>query len=128
MKITIAILAIFAWLIGIVLLLAPAEFYGPAGMELDLLLATLPQATGAVWIGLGVMSWFARNADRQGLLAAFAGNLAVHVLSVAVVLRTMLIGQGAMAITPAVAVHLIFVVLCAVFLVRVLRPRPQPTA
>ncbi len=121
MRIAIAALAIFAWLMGLVLLFAPAEFYGPAGMDLDELLATLPQATGALWIGLGVMNWFLRHVERQGHIACFAGNLTVHILSLTMVLRTMMIGQGGIAATPAVFIHLVFIALCGVFLIKTLQ-------
>ena len=51
-------------------------------------------AHGTTLIGLGVINWFGRGADRQGLIAIFAGNLVVQVLSLVVVIITMQFGPG----------------------------------
>jgi hypothetical protein len=68
-------------------------------------------------IGLGLVNWLARTADRRGLIAVLAGNLLVQIASLGVVLRTMMLGAGT-AVAPGVAIHVTLGVLFAWFLVR----------
>jgi hypothetical protein len=82
------------------------------------MIATLAQAHGATLMGLGVVNWLARNADRQGLIAVLTGNLVVQVLSLFVVIRTMQLGAG-LAVAPGIAIHVILGSLFATFLIRV---------
>src|SRR5512140_3606909 len=104
MKTFIAISAVLAWLFAGALLIAPAAFYAPTGIPMTPLLATIAQAHGATLAGLGVVNWLARSADRRGLVAVLAGNLVVQLLSLAVVLRTMVLGAGG-AVAPGVLIH-----------------------
>jgi hypothetical protein len=117
-KLFISIAAVLAWLFGAMLLFAPAEFYAPAGIAMTPMIATLAQAHGATLVGLGVVNWLARNADRQGLIAVLTGNLVVQVLSLFVVIRTMQLGAG-LAVAPGIAIHVILGSLFATFLIRV---------
>jgi len=123
LRIFLGIAAVLAWLFGAALLFLPAEFYKPTGIEMTPMLATLAQAHGATLIGLGVVDWLGRNADRQGLLALLVGNLVVQILSLGVVIRTMSLGAGS-AVAPGVVIHLLLGSLFAFFLVRLLRARP----
>ncbi len=118
MKIFISIAAILAWLFGAMLLIAPADMYAPTGIAMTPMIATLAQAHGATLVGLGVVNWLARNADRQGLIAVLTGNLVVQVLSLGVVIRTMLLGAG-LAVAPGLVIHVVLGSLFAIFLVRV---------
>ena len=118
MKIFISIAAILAWLFGAMLLIVPAEMYAPAGIAMTPMIATLAQAHGATLVGLGVVNWLARNADRQGLIAVLTGNLVVQVLSLGVVIRTMQLGAG-LAVAPGVVIHVVLGSLFAIFLIRV---------
>ncbi len=120
MKLFLSIAAILAWIFGVMLLLVPAKFYVPTGIVLTPLLATVAQAHGATLIGLGMVDWLARGADRVGLTAVMAGNLVVQVLSLLVVVRTMSLGAGA-AVAPGVVIHVVLGGLFAFFLVRVRR-------
>jgi len=79
-----------------------------------------PQAHGATLIGLGVIDWLARTADKRGLIAVLAGNLVVQLLSLLVVVRTMLLGAGAAA-APGVVIHIALGRLFAYFLVKARR-------
>jgi len=79
-----------------------------------------PQAHGATPIGLGVIDWLARTADKRGLIAVLAGNLVVQLLSLLVVVRTMLLGAGA-AVAPGVVIHIALGGLSAYFLVKARR-------
>src|SRR5690242_9413155 len=88
MKLFLAIAAILAWLFGAALLLAPAQFYAPTGIAMTPMIATIAEAHGATLIGLGVVDWLARGADRNGLAAVCMGNLVVQILSLYVVLHT----------------------------------------
>lgn len=118
MKIFISIAAILAWLFGAMLLIVPADMFAPIGIAMTPMIATLAQAHGATLVGLGVVNWLARNADRQGLIAVLTGNLVVQVLSLAVVIRTMQLGAG-LAVAPGVVIHVVLGSLFAIFLVRV---------
>jgi hypothetical protein len=117
-KLFLALAAILAWLFGAMLLLVPAQFYAPAGIAMTPMSATVAQAHGATLVGLGLINWLARHADRQGLIAVLAGNLLAQVASLAIVLRTMVLGAGT-AVAPGVAIHVTLGALFAWFLVRV---------
>ena len=92
MKLFLAIAAVLAWPIGGMMLLIPEQFFAPNGLTMTPLMATVAQvqaqAHGATLVGLGVIDWLARSADRRGLNAVLAGNLVVQILSLLVLLRT----------------------------------------
>jgi len=117
MKIFISIAAILACFFGAMLLIAPVLFYEPTGIAMTPMVATIAQAHGATLVGLGVVNWLARNADRQGLIAILTGNLVVQVLSLIVVIRTMQLGAG-LAVAPGVVIHVVLGSLFAFFLIR----------
>ncbi len=117
MKLFLSLAAILAWLFGAGLLLAPAGFYAPLGITMTPLLATVAQAHGATLLGLGVINWLARNAEREGLKAVLAGNLVVQVLSLFVAIQTMaLVGKGAF---PALTIHTVLGIFFAFFLLKI---------
>lgn len=120
MRVFLSVAAVLAWIFGGALLLVPAEFYRPTGIALTPMLATLAQAHGATLVGLGVVNWLARGAERQGLIAVLAGNLAVQVLSLCVVAWTMSLGAGS-AVAPGLVIHIVLGSLFAYFLLRVVR-------
>ena len=120
MKLFLGIAAILAWLFGIMLLAAPAQFYAPIGMTLTPMLATLAQAHGATLIGLGTINWFGRNAEGAGLRAILVGNLVTQVLSFAVAAWTASLGAGAKT-APAFVIHTTLGILFLVFLLRTRR-------
>jgi hypothetical protein len=106
MRTFLGVAAALAWFVGAMLLLAPGPFYAPTGMQLTPMLATVAQAHGATLLGLGVVDWLARGADRGGLIAVLGGNLVVQVLSLGVAVRTTLLtGGGGPA--PAVLIHVV---------------------
>ena len=116
MKIFLSIAAILAWLIGAALLLVPAGFYAPTGIHLTPLLATIAQAHGATLVGLGVVNWFARTAQGQGLKAILSGNVVVQVLSFLVALNTYFqVGNG---VVPALVIHTVLGSLFIFFLLK----------
>lgn len=119
MKIFLSIAAVLSWLFGAALLLAPEPFYAPTGISMTPMVATIAQAHGATLVGLGVINWMAREANRIGLAAVFSGNLVVQILSLGVAIRTMALGAGAAA-TPSILIH---VVLGAFFLFFLLQTR-----
>ncbi|HLX17596.1 MAG TPA: hypothetical protein VKS24_20595 [Bradyrhizobium sp.] len=118
MKIFISIAAVLAVLFGAMMLVFPVEFYAPTGIAMTPMIATVAQAHGATLVGLGVVNWLARNADRQGLIAILGGNLVVQVLSLLVVLRTAQLGAG-FAVAPGVVIHVVLGSLFAFFLIRI---------
>jgi hypothetical protein len=125
MRIFLGIAAVLAWLFGLMMLVAPAQFYAPVGITLTPMLATIPQAHGATLIGLGTVNWLGRRAEGSGLVAILAGNLVTQVLSFAVAVRIAMLGAGSAA-TPAFAIHTILGVTFLVFLVRASRSSPTP--
>jgi len=120
MKIFLGIAAVLAWFFGAMLIAVPEKFYEPTGIAMTPMLATIAQAHGATLIGLGLIDWLARHADRQGLIAVLAGNLLVQALSLLVVLRTMQLGAG-MAVAPGVVIHVVLGGLFGYFLVKTRR-------
>lgn len=116
-KIFLSIAAILAWVFGGMLMFMPDKFYAPTGITMTPLLATLAQAHAATLIGLGVVDWLARNAEKRGLIAVLAGNLVVQILSLTVVIRTMQLGAGS-AVAPGVVIHVILGSLFAFFLLK----------
>ena len=104
MKLFLGISAVLAWLIGLMLLLAPGQFYAPVGVVLTPMLATVAQAHGATLVGLGTVNWLARQAEGRGLIAVLVGNIVVQLLSFVVAIRTATLGAGASA-TPAFVIH-----------------------
>jgi hypothetical protein len=125
MKIFLAIAAILAWLFGAGLLLAPAKFYEPIGITYTPILGTVAQAHGATLFGLGVITWLARGADRQGLMAVLGGSLVVQILSLLVALRVMSLGAGASA-TPSIVIHVVLGAVFAYFLIKTRRTPARP--
>jgi hypothetical protein len=119
-KIFLSIAAVFAWLFGAGLLLGP--FHAPAGVAMTPMVATIAQAHGATLVGLGVINWMARGANRQGLVAVLTGNLVVQILSLGVVLRAVML-EGGPSGTPSIFIH---VVLGAFFLFFLLQTKKLP--
>lgn len=117
-KIFLSIAAVLSWLFGAMLLLAPGPFYAPTGLAMTPIVATVAQAHGATLVGLGVINWMARGANRQGLVAVLAGNLVVQILSLGVAIRTVMLGAGASA-TPSIFIHVVLGVLFLFFLLQV---------
>ena len=117
MKAFLAVSAVLAWLFGLMLLLGPVQFYAPTGIVMTSLVATLAQAHGATLVGLGIINWLARNADRNGLRAVLSGNLVVQILSLVVVVITMRLGAG-MKVAPAIGIHVVLGALNVFFLTR----------
>jgi hypothetical protein len=68
-------------------------------------------------VGLGVINWLSRKADRKGLSAVLTGNLVAQLLSLGVVLRTMALGAGS-AVAPGIVIHVLLGSLFAFFLFR----------
>jgi hypothetical protein len=117
MKTFLSIAAALAWIFGAMLLLMPEQFYAPTGIQMDAMIATIAQAHGATLVGLGVVDWLARNADKKGLIAVLGGNLVVQVLSLYVVLKTMSLGAGT-AVAPGVVIHVVLGSLFVYFLTK----------
>jgi hypothetical protein len=117
MKIFLSIAAVLAWLIGLMLLLAPTQFYAPTGIALTPMLATIGRAHGATLVGVGTIDWFARSAQGRGLFAVLLGNLVIQVLSFVVAVRTAILGAGASA-TPAFVIHTVLGVGFLLLLIR----------
>ncbi|HLQ64701.1 MAG TPA: hypothetical protein VK201_08345, partial [bacterium] len=116
-KIFLSIAAVLAWLFGAVLLLAPGPFYAPTGLAMPPMVATVAQAHGATLVGLGVITWMARGANRQGLRPVLTGNLVVQILSLGVAIRTVMLGAGESA-TPSILIHVVLGVLFLYFLLQ----------
>lgn len=122
MRLFISIAAVMALLFGAALLLVPAQFDAPTGIAFTPMLGTIAQAHGATLVGLGVVNWLARDADRKSIIAILGGNLVAQVLSLYVVIRTMSLGAGS-AVAPGVVIHVVLGGLFAFFLNRTLQSR-----
>ncbi|MDD8018946.1 MAG: hypothetical protein PHP42_11275 [Bacteroidota bacterium] len=118
MKIFISIAAVLAWIFGAMLLFIPSEFYAPTGIVMTPMIATIAQAHGATLVGLGVVDWLARNAERQGLIAVLTGNLVVQIISLLIVLRTMLLGAG-LSVAPGIIIHIVLGSFFVFFLLKI---------
>jgi len=116
-KVFLSIAAVLAWLFGAMILLAPGPFYAPTGLAMTPSVATIAQAHGATLVGLGVITWMARGANRQGLVAVLTGNLVVQILSLGVAIRTVMLGSGPSA-TPSIFIHVVLGVLFLFFLLK----------
>lgn len=119
MRLFLSIAAILALLFGAALLFVPASFYAPTGIALTPLLATIAQAHGATLVGLGVITWLARNAEREGLKAVLTGSLVVQILSFAVAVRTMMLVGG--GVSPALIIHTVLGIFFAYFLYKLVK-------
>lgn len=117
MKIFLSVAAVLAWIFGAMLLIIPGQFYAPTGIAMTPLHGTIAQAHGATLVGLGVVDWLTRSAEKKGLIAVLGGNLVVQVLSLIVVLRTMALGAGS-AVAPAVVIHVVLGGFFAFFLTK----------
>jgi hypothetical protein len=104
------------------LLFVPAQFYSPTGIAMSPMMATVAQAHGATLVGLGVINWFARDADRRGLIAVLGGNLVVQILSLVIVVRTMMLGAGT-KVAPGIAIHVVLGAFCGFFLAQAISKR-----
>lgn len=120
MKFFLTVVAGFAWLVGGMLIFFPGGFYAPTGIQMTPMMATLAQAHGATLLGMGLIDWLARKADKSGVVAVLGGNLLSQVLSLGVVLRTMSLGAGT-AVAPGIVIHLVLVSAFSFFLWRAIR-------
>jgi hypothetical protein len=91
------------------------------GISMTPMIATIAQAHGATLVGLGVINWLARRAERNGLFAVLAGNLVVQVLSLVVAGVTEQLGAGP-KMMPAIVIHVVLGALNAFFLLRLPKP------
>jgi hypothetical protein len=120
MKWFLGLSAVLAWIFGAMLLFMPGQFYAPAGIAMTPMSATVAQAHGATLIGLGLINWLARGAERDGLVAVLTGNLLVQLASLGVIFRTMSLGAGS-AVAPGLVIHVVLGALFAWFLFRARR-------
>ena len=120
MRLFLALAAVLAVVFGAMLLFMPAEFYAPTGIQMSPMVATVAQAHGATLVGLGVITWLARDAERRGLSAVLGGSLVVQILSLGVAIRTMTLGPGT-KVAPALVIHVVLGFLFGWFLLRVVR-------
>lgn len=76
MRVLLGVAAVLAWIFGALLLVMPGPFYAPTGITMTPMLATVAQAHGATLVGLGVIDWLARNAERNGVRAVLGALFA----------------------------------------------------
>jgi hypothetical protein len=91
MKIFIGLSAVLAWTFGAALLFATVSFLAPMGIDVTPAIAVSGQTQGAILIGLGVINWMARDLSGQSVKAVLAGNLAVQLLSLLVIVRALVL-------------------------------------
>ena len=98
--------AILAWAFGVMLMMNAKAFEAPMGIDVTDKVATIAQAQGAILFGLGLVNWLAIGVtDRRALVAVFAGNLLVQLLSLGVVARAMALGIFPPQAIGAIVIH-----------------------
>jgi nitrate reductase gamma subunit len=111
--------AVLACLFGAMLMLAPAPFFAPIGIEVTDKVATIAQNQGAALIAIGVIDFLARRVtDRAALRAVLWGNVVVQMLSLAVAVRALALGIFPPKGAPSVVIHVVLGVLFAIALRR----------
>jgi nitrate reductase gamma subunit len=119
--------AILAWLFGAMLMLAPAPFFAPIGIDVTDKVATIAQNQGAALVAIGVIDFLARRVtDPTALRAVLYGNVVVQALSLAVAVRALALGIFPAKGAPSLVIH---VVLGALFVLALRRPpatAPEP--
>lgn len=106
MKLFLSLLSMMTGAIALALMFAPDSFYRPTGIPMTAMVATLAQAHGATLAGLGLATWLSRSLQGRALRPILAGNLLMQLVSLAVVIRTAMLGAGA-AVVPGVVLHVV---------------------
>jgi len=114
------IAAVLAWVFGAMLMLAPAPFFAPIGIDVTDKVATIAQNQGAALVAIGTIDFLARRVtDHAALRAILYGNLVVQALSLAVVVRALALGIFPPKGAPSVVIH---VILGTLFVLALRRP------
>lgn len=101
-----------------------SKVFASTGMTLSPMLATLAQAHGATLFGVGVIDWWARQAEGRALTGVLLGNFCIQILSLLVVIRTMMLGAGTAA-APGIVIHVVLGSFFLYFLMQAKRRLPK---
>jgi hypothetical protein len=80
--------AVLYWLIAFMKIFATRTFYAPSGIDITERVATIPQAEGAAFIGLGVVNRKSRSlSDDRAIASVLSSNLIWHIVTVVIAVR-----------------------------------------
>src|SRR5262245_25691868 len=118
MKLFLAVSAALAFIFGLALLFASSSFYAPMGIVVTPAIAVTAQTQGAILVGLGMLNWTARSLPPPSVRPVLMGNLVVQVLSLAVIVRALVLRIVPAQNAGAILVHTVLGVGFAYFLAR----------
>jgi hypothetical protein len=103
-----AIAAIVAFLFGLSFILMPVQTMAMYGVTLDISGQFLGRYLGSAFLGVAVLTWFARNAKDDGALRAILlGNTLLAVTGFVVALLDVFTGVGNTLVWSTVVIYLL---------------------
>jgi len=104
-----AIAAVIAFVFGLGFILVPAQMLAMYGETLDATGQWLARYLGSAFIGIAVVSWFARNAAQNGAMRAIIlGFFVLNITGLIVAVLDGLSGTGSALIWLNVVIYLFF--------------------
>ena len=102
-----AIAAVIAFVFGLAFILVPVQTMAMYGVTLDESGLWLGRFLGSAFIGIAVVSWFARNADQNGALRAIVlGFFVLSITGLIVAVLDGLYGSGNNLVWSTVVIYL----------------------
>ncbi len=103
-----AIAAIVAFLFGLAFILVPVQTMSMYGVTLDISGQFLGRYLGSAFLGVAVLTWFARNAKEEvALRAILLGNLVLTLTGFVVALLDVFTGVGNALVWSTVVIYLL---------------------
>ncbi len=103
-----AIAAIVAFLFGLAFLLIPAQTMSMYGITLDIAGRFLGRYLGSAFLGVAVLTWFARNTKEDGALRAILlGNIVLSLTGLIVAVFDVFTGSGNSLAWSTVVIYLL---------------------
>ncbi len=103
-----AIAAIVAFLFGLAFILVPVQTMSMYGVTLDISGQFLGRYLGSAFLGVAVLTWFARNSKEDGALRAILlGNLVLTLTGFVVALLDVFTGVGNALVWSTVVIYLL---------------------
>ncbi len=106
-----AIAAVLAFVFGLGFLLFPAQLISSYGVTLEAGGQWVGRYLGSAFIGIGVLTWLARNAEKGGALRAILlGDFALSAIGLVVAILDIIYGPGNALVWSTVAIYLFLTV------------------
>ena len=104
-----AIAAILVFLFGLSFILMPVQTMSIYGVALDISGQFLGRYLGSAYLGIAILTWFARNAPKEdgALRAILLGNSVLTVTGLVVALLDVFTGVGNMLAWSTVVIYLL---------------------